>query len=139
MTAEPLVRRESDVDVDEWADPVRGHVGFRTLVGDGRTATSALTAGVSELGPGGWLGHHRHEPAEVYYILEGVGVVSIDGQEHAVEAGTVVFVPSDAEHGISNTGPAGLRFFYVFAADSFTEVAYRFTAESPGDRSPNRD
>jgi mannose-6-phosphate isomerase-like protein (cupin superfamily) len=129
MTSEPIILDQSAVPLETWSDPVRGVVAFRTLVGDGTTATDSLTAGVTEMGPGGWLGHHRHEPAEIYYVLEGTGTVVLAGQEHPVHAGSSVFIPGDVEHGIRNTGPGQLRFFYAFAVGSFADIAYRFSAE----------
>jgi quercetin dioxygenase-like cupin family protein len=129
MPPEPLVRHDSDVPLETWDDPVRGRVGFRTVVGDGQVATSSLTAGMTELEPGGWLGLHRHEPAEVYHVVAGEGRVSLDGTEHAVRAGSSVFIPGDVEHGIRAVGQEPLRFFYAFAVDSFEEVTYHFTAD----------
>jgi mannose-6-phosphate isomerase-like protein (cupin superfamily) len=127
MPSEPLVLQESDVPLEEWADPVRGEVGFRTLFGGGTTPTDSLTAGVTELRPGGWLGHHRHEPSELYYVVSGEGTVVLDGTEHVVGPGSAVFIPGDCEHGIRNTGSTPLRFFYAFAVGSFTDIEYRFS------------
>jgi mannose-6-phosphate isomerase-like protein (cupin superfamily) len=126
MPSEPVVVQESDVPLEQWADPVRGEVGFRTLFGDGSRPTDSLTAGITELAPGGWLGHHRHEPAEVYYVVTGEGVVVLDGTEHAVGAGSAVFIPGDVEHGIRNTAQEPLRFFYAFPVGSFADIEYRF-------------
>ena len=131
MPSEPIVLQESDVPLEEWADPVRGEVGFRTLfggAGGGATATDSLTAGLTELGPGGWLGLHRHEPSEVYYVVAGEGTVVLDGAECTVGAGSAVFIPGDVEHGIRNTGEDTLRFFYAFAVSSFEDIEYRFSA-----------
>jgi quercetin dioxygenase-like cupin family protein len=61
-------------------------------------------------------------------VLEGRGVVSLDGVEHTVAAGASVFIPRDAEHGIRNTGDAPLRVAYALAADSLAAVDYRFSA-----------
>jgi mannose-6-phosphate isomerase-like protein (cupin superfamily) len=119
---------ESGVAPESWWDPVRGDLAFRTIFGTG-TTTPDITAGVAELQPGGWLGHHRHEPAEVYYVLHGEGALHIDGEEHAVRAGTAAYIPGNSEHGIRNTGSDALRFFYTFAVGSFDEVEYRFTGE----------
>lgn len=124
---EPVVRHEGDGAQDEWDDPVRGVLSFRTLFSGGSTPTRSLTAGVTELRPGGWLGLHRHTPAEVYHVVDGEGVVLLDGSEHRVTAGSSVFIPGDAEHGIRNTGSGRLRVFYAFAVDSFDEVEYRFS------------
>jgi len=126
--SEPLVVHESDVEREDWSDPVRGEVGFRTLLG-AAGGCGDFTAGVASLEPGGWLGLHRHDPPELYYLVGGEGTVVVDGEEHEVTAGTAVSVPGGSEHGIRNTGTVPLRFFYVFAVGSFEEVEYRFTAE----------
>ncbi len=122
-----VVVQDSDVALEGWSDPVRGNVGFRTLFGGPATTTADFTAGVTELEPEGWLGHHRHQPSEIYYLLEGEGIVTIEGAEHAVRAGTAVYIPGDNEHGIRNTGSGRLRFFYAFGVGSFEEIEYRFS------------
>jgi mannose-6-phosphate isomerase-like protein (cupin superfamily) len=121
-----LVVRETDVEPVTWSDPVRGDVLFRTMLG-GATTRADFTAGVTRLAPGGWLGHHRHDPSEVYFVLSGTGVLTIDGHEHPVSAGTAAYLPSRSEHGIHNTGDEPLRFFYAFAIDSFEKIDYDFT------------
>ena len=123
----PVVLHDSEADLEVWDDPVRGRLGFRGLFSSESTATNALTTGVTDLPPDGWLGRHRHTPAEVYYVLDGEGLVALDGVEHAVRTGTSVFIPGDVEHGIRNTGGSVLRLFYVFAVDSFTTIEYRFS------------
>ena len=125
--AKPVVIRTVDREFEGWDDPAKGRVGWRTLFSAERTPTEALTAGVAELQAGGWLGLHRHSPPEIYYILEGTGVVTLEGEEHAVEAGAAVFIPGDAEHGIRNTGGTPLRFLYAFPVDAFGAVTYRFS------------
>ena len=126
-----LVVRETEVEPETWSDPVRGDVDFRTLFGD-TTRKSDFTAGVTHLDPGGWLGHHRHGPSELYFVLSGTGVLTVDGQEHTVAPGTAVYIPSRSEHGIHNTGSEPLRFFYAFAVDSFEKVDYEFTGPQAG-------
>jgi mannose-6-phosphate isomerase-like protein (cupin superfamily) len=129
MTDRAIVVDELDVPLTTWSDETRGEVRFRTLIGDGRTATDSLTAGVTEMEPGDWLGHHRHEPAEIYYILQGEGTVALGGEEAVVAAGSAVFIPGGLEHGIRNTGKGPLRFFYTFAVDSMGDVEYHFSAD----------
>ena len=123
----PLVISESDVARDSWDDTTKGVLEFRTLFSAGTTATQALTAGVADLNAGDWLGLHRHTPAEIYYIVQGHGTVTLDGADYPVSAGTAVYIPGGTEHGIRNTGPTPLRFFYAFAVDSFDDVTYRFS------------
>jgi mannose-6-phosphate isomerase-like protein (cupin superfamily) len=121
-----MVVREADVAPDGWDDPARGRLRWRTLFSQGLTPTEAITCGVAELGPGDRLERHRHAPPEVYYIVAGEGIVFLDGREIAVSAGASVFIPGMAEHGIRQTGSGALRFFYVFAVDSFDSVEYLF-------------
>src|SRR4051794_3846037 len=66
VMSDALVVKESNVKPESWSDAVRGEVSFRMLFGD-PLSTPEFTAGVSELAAGGWLGDHRHEPAELYY------------------------------------------------------------------------
>ena len=127
MERAPIILPESQVEPEVWDDPVQGRLGFRTLFSRDRTPSHALTTGVAELPVGGWLGLHRHDPPEVYYVLDGEGMVTLDGTEHPVRAGSSVFVPGDLEHGIRNVAGVPLRVFYVFAVDSFTDVEYRFS------------
>ena len=125
----PQVRDSSQVESEVWDDPVRGDVSFRVLFSADRTPTSSLYTGLAELAPGGWLGLHRHTQAEVYHLVEGSGVVVLDGVEHPVGAGSAVFIPGDAEHGIRNTGDRPLRFVYAVATDSIDDAVHRFSDE----------
>jgi mannose-6-phosphate isomerase-like protein (cupin superfamily) len=124
----PLVIEEADAPPIGWDDPVRGRLRFRTLFSRGLTQTTGMTCGVTELGPGDWLGLHRHAPPEIYYLFAGAGIVSLEGREVPVKAGSAVFIPGMAEHGIRQTGTETLRLFYAFPVDSFDGVEYLFTA-----------
>ncbi len=43
--------------------------------------------------------HYHRRATELYYVLEGEGVVVLDGQEHAVRKGSVVHIPPGVVHG----------------------------------------
>ena len=131
MRARPIVVHEEDAELESWGDAARGAVRWRTLLSGDRTASAALTLGVAELPPGADAPRpHRHAPPEAYYILEGTGVVEIDGREHAVRTGSAVFLPAGASHCLRNTGPGSLRLVYVFPVDSFEDVEYVFPDEA---------
>jgi len=122
---QPVVLHEAECD-EGWNNEKQGRVAWRTLFSSERTPTESLTAGVGEIGPGDRLEAHQHTPPEVYHVLAGEGAVLIEGEECRVKPGSAVFIPGNAVHGLRNTGRDTLRFFYVFAADSFEEVDYRF-------------
>ena len=54
-----------------------------------------------------------HEDDEVYVVLSGRGVLTIEGKEIPVTEGQAVFVPAGAEHQF--TGYEGLSVLVVFA------------------------
>ncbi|RFC67530.1 MULTISPECIES: cupin domain-containing protein [Mesorhizobium] len=127
MADKPLVTSARERERDGWDNPERGTVSWYTLVSGDITPTSALSCGIAEFEPRkGILKPHRHDPAELYHILEGQGILTLEGQERTVTAGDTVFIPGNAEHGIRNEGDAVLRLFYVFPQDRFSDVVYRF-------------
>ena len=113
---------ESDVPVELGTTDDGAGLSWRTLISADRTPTRELSGGVCEIEPGGELTLHRHPTLELYYFLEGEGVVRLGGQERPVRQGTTVSIPADAPHGIRNTGTSTLKLFYVFPVDSFAEV-----------------
>ena len=121
MTAEAYVGEELSVPVECEDDT---GVSWRTLTSADRTPTRQLTSGVCEIAPGGALGLHRHPTLELYYFLEGSGIVWLGTKEQRVAPGITISIPADLPHGIHNTGDSVLRLFYVFPADSFSEIVY---------------
>ena len=119
-----VVVHEDDVPVEAWD----GIVSWRTLLSADRTASASLTVGTATLDPGASVDGalHRHAPDEIYVILEGEGLVHIDGEAHPVRAGSAVFVPGGAWHHAENTGSGPLRLLYAFAVDSFADVVYEY-------------
>ena len=101
-----------------WDDPVRGRVAWYTLFSSDITPTDARGGGALQL--------HAHAEAEIYYITEGTGILSLDGHETVVEAGTAVFIPGNAAHGLRNESGSTLKLFYVFPTGRFSDVVYRF-------------
>lgn len=128
MTTSPptLVLQARDQAVESWPDPGRGSATWCTLFSHDLTGTTALSSGVCDLAPGAQLAPHRHTTVETYYVLAGSGVLTLGDGQHTVTTGSSALIPSLTVHGLLNTGPSTLRFFYAFAADAFTEVVYDF-------------
>jgi quercetin dioxygenase-like cupin family protein len=130
MKPEPFVRRVEDVKPVAWSD-ARGRLSFHTLVSGGITPSNGLTAGVTIVAPGGELAMHSHAQPEIYFAFEGAAVVTVEGIERTVSAGATVFIPGDALHGIRNPFKADFKMFYVFPADRFEEIEYKFVDKTP--------
>ncbi|MBN2128078.1 MAG: cupin domain-containing protein [Sedimentisphaerales bacterium] len=56
---------------------------------------------------------HRLANAEVYYVLEGFGVMFIDDESEPVEPGSTVYIPPGATQYIENTGDHELVFLCI--------------------------
>ena len=123
------VGHERDVEQEAW----EGIVTWRTLLTAERTPTTALTVGSAEIAAGASErgARHHHADHEVYYFISGTGVVHIDGVEHPVEAGSVVFFPGNTSHFVRNTGDQTLKLLFVFAVDRFADVEYVYDDEVP--------
>lgn len=56
---------------------------------------------------------HILKSTEVYYILEGEGVMFIDDKSAEVRSGQAVYIPSNAKQWIKNTGNSELKFLCI--------------------------
>ena len=111
---------------DVYQETPLGRVRWKTLLSADQTSSSEITMGMAEIPPGERLSMHSHPQAETYYIVEGTGFVVLDGVEHEVKAGSVVFISGDVVHTIGATGDQLLKMVYSFPVDSFEQVQYQY-------------
>lgn len=72
--------------------------------------------------PGRRLSYQRHQHrAEHWFVVQGSGVVTLDGDERPLGTGDAVDVAVGAAHRIGNTGEQDLVFVEVQTGDSFAE------------------
>jgi mannose-6-phosphate isomerase-like protein (cupin superfamily) len=74
----------------------------------------ALSAGVYRLEAGEADRQQPHSEDEVYYVIEGAGVIEIAGQRRAVAPGDTVYVARGVEHRFHDYAN-GLTLLVVFA------------------------
>ncbi len=129
MSSYPFVIHERAVPIEREDE---SGVTWQTLTSADRTPTRELTSGVCRMAPGAELALHRHPALEIYYFLEGTGVVWLGDVRHDVEPGVTVSIPADYPHGVLNTGAGVLKFFYVFPTDSYSEIVYTAVDRASG-------
>ena len=56
------------------------------------------------LHPGAGVGMHEQHEDEVYYVLSGKGVMTLDGKEHEVTKGTAILTRPGSSHGLKQVG-----------------------------------
>jgi quercetin dioxygenase-like cupin family protein len=66
-----------------------------------------------EIGPSGHTPKHKHAWPHINYILEGKGILHLDGKDYEVEAGSFAYVPSDQIHQFLNPGSEPFAFICI--------------------------
>lgn len=59
--------------------------------------------------------HLHRATEEVYYVLDGEGLVRIDGDEHRLRRGHAVYIPAGHRHQVVNTGQSTFTLLTVNA------------------------
>jgi mannose-6-phosphate isomerase-like protein (cupin superfamily) len=72
-----------------------------------------------EMEAGGFQHLHAHQPEQMYFILEGSGVMAVGDEQRPVSAGDCIFIPSFAVHGLQNNDQTPLKYLSA-ASPSFT-------------------
>jgi mannose-6-phosphate isomerase len=72
--------------------------------------------------PGRRLSYQTHaHRSEHWFVVAGEGIVTLDGVEHPVGAGSAIDVPLGAAHRMASTGVDPLVFIEVQRGESFSE------------------
>ena len=95
-------------------DPL-AHTGAEQFV-RGLSGSVQIDYRISCYAPKAYVKAHSHKVQEqVYHVLEGEGLMEIDGERRVVRKHDFIFLPAGVEHGISNTGISNLVFIVATA------------------------
>jgi mannose-6-phosphate isomerase-like protein (cupin superfamily) len=94
------------------------------LAGDGSRLKEVIVPAKDRPGLGFSLAHaivdsgqktkrHTLGSDEIYVIIEGMGIIEIDGERQEVESGSIILIPKDAVQHIENTGEERLVFYCI--------------------------
>lgn len=92
-------------------DCVQG-AGMKKLIGPEEGWDSHVMREVS-LEPFGYSPKHQHDWPHINYVLEGHGVIHIDGVDHEVEPGYAAYVPANALHQFVSKTDETMRFICI--------------------------
>ncbi|HZM33042.1 MAG TPA: cupin domain-containing protein [Burkholderiales bacterium] len=94
-----------------------GHFGgalSKILAGPENVGSKRIDFRISRYAPNAYVAEHSHEIQEqIYYVLEGEGLLEVDGERHLMRPHDYVYVPPGVRHSFTNTGIAGLVFLVV--------------------------
>jgi uncharacterized cupin superfamily protein len=108
MPAEPLDRCHGGAGAIDWVG---------VLGGDDLRGRRLRFFHDDVLPPGSSIGVHRHdEGEEYYYVIEGRGTMTLDGERIEIGPGDITAVFAGGEHGLENDSDADLRIIVVCGA-----------------------
>ncbi len=119
-----------DWEYDEGEEGLDGVIRWKTLISQPKTETKGLSCGILEMPPGSVMGPHYHAPQEIYYVIDGWGVLQIDTEIKEVAAGSVVYIPQNMVHGVKNMGDELLTLLWIFPTDSYYDIEYLYDKTS---------
>lgn len=94
-----------------------GHFGgalSKELAGPETTGSSRVDFRISRYAPMAYVQEHVHKVQEqVYYVLEGEGILTLDDTRNLMRPHDYVYVPPGVRHSFTNTGTDGLVFLVI--------------------------
>jgi mannose-6-phosphate isomerase-like protein (cupin superfamily) len=76
--------------------------------------TKSLDAGIIRLLEGQLDTQSMHSMDELYYVIEGRGLIDVNGKSHIINKGSLVFIPASTQHRFyGNKGE--MIVLYIFA------------------------
>jgi mannose-6-phosphate isomerase-like protein (cupin superfamily) len=94
-----------------------GHFGgalSKELAGPETTGSSRVDFRISRYAPMAYVQEHVHKVQEqVYYALEGEGILTLDDTRNLMRPHDYVYVPPGVRHSFTNTGTDGLVFLVI--------------------------
>lgn len=93
-----------------------GSIVFREIFGNGDFKSKLEFFHETSIKPNSTIGYHKHEgDEEIYYIVQGRGMMTVDGVEKIVVSGDAVITYSGSSHGLKNLSSKDLKII-VFEA-----------------------
>ncbi len=109
------IRNIAEVLWQEFPDHFGGALS-KALVGPGDTDIQGIDYRISSYQPMAYVAAHTHKVQEqIYHVLDGEGLMELDGTKTVVRRHDVIHIPPGIEHAISNSGLVDLVFLVVTA------------------------
>lgn len=115
----PIIKRwVAKPDGFPW-EPVESTKGLRLsckYLLDPASGTDDFVVGLADIRPRTHYTIHRHEPAEIYFVLAGTARIWVGDTAFDVAPGDTVYVPPFTAHGIDTAGER-LEMYWFYAID----------------------
>ncbi|HZP79527.1 MAG TPA: cupin domain-containing protein [Pseudolabrys sp.] len=120
-TRKAFIRNIAEVAWKEFPNHFGGALS-KPLVMPETAGSKHLDYRISMYQPMAHVAYHKHAVQEqVYHVLEGEGLMEIDGEKHVVRKHDSIYLPPGVSHSINNTGLVDLVF--IVATSPVTDDA----------------
>ena len=107
------IRNIAEVPWQQFPDHFGGALS-KALVGPGDTDIKLIDYRISSYQPMAHVAAHTHKVQEqIYHVLDGEGLMEIDGENTLVRRHDIIHIPPGIEHAISNSGLVDLVFLVI--------------------------
>lgn len=107
-----IVANEKDVLATTIDHPEVRHARMKVLVGPEQGWEDHVMRMI-ELEADGFTPHHAHDWPHINYMVEGSGILHMNGKDTTVSAGGYAYVPAGTVHQFRNNGPGVFRFICI--------------------------
>ena len=112
-TPKPFIRNVAEVAWREFPNHFGGALS-KPLVMPETASSRHIDYRISMYQPMARVAQHKHKVQEqIYHVLEGEGLMDIDGKKHVVRKHDVIYLPPGVAHAIQNSGLVDLIFLVV--------------------------
>ena len=89
---------------------------------DGDTGATQLSSGVAEFAVGASAPMHYHDAEESVIVIEGEGILMINGEENHVRQYDAAFITPGTDHRLINTGEEPFKIAWSYATVDVTRT-----------------
>ena len=82
---------------------------------DGDTGSTKISSGVAEFAVGAMAPMHYPDAEESVIVIEGEGLMVINGEEHIVSPNDAAFISPGAHHSVANHGDQPFKISWTYA------------------------
>lgn len=107
-----IVNHEDNVETVVFNSPDAKGASMKALISP-KEGWEGYVMRVLELSEGGYSPKHSHPWPHINYMLEGEGILYIDGVENEVKKGSYAYIPENSLHQFKNAGKGVFKFMCI--------------------------
>jgi len=107
-----FVSHRDDIEMKKLVGDIYKNVSKQVLIGP-EQGWEDYVMRLFTVEKGGCSPLHAHDWPHIVFIVEGDGVLYLDGDEYPIRAGSVMFIPGGKEHQLTQKGEANFVFMCI--------------------------